>query len=29
MNFDKNHAGTGKKTSETILQKIFNELPVP
>ena len=29
MNFDKSHAGTEEKTSETIIQKIFNELPVP
>ena len=29
MNFDKGEAGAGEKTSETVSQKIFDELPVP
>jgi hypothetical protein len=29
MNFDKGEAGVGGKTSETVIQKIFDELPVP
>jgi hypothetical protein len=28
-NFDKGEAGAGVKTSETVTQKIFDELPVP
>ena len=29
MNFDKGEAGAGGKTSETVSQKIFDELPGP
>lgn len=29
MNFDKSQAEAGKKTSEAIIQKIFDERPVP
>ncbi len=29
LNFDKGEAGAGEKTSETVIQKIFDELPVP
>jgi hypothetical protein len=29
MNFDKSEAGAGEKTSETVIQKIFYELPGP
>jgi hypothetical protein len=29
MNFDKNEAEAEEKTSETVIQKIFDELPVP
>ena len=29
MNFDKNEAGAGEKTGEIVIQKIFDELPVP
>jgi len=29
MNFDKGEAGAGEKASETVIQKIFDELPVP
>jgi hypothetical protein len=29
MNFDKSEAEAGEKTSETVIQKIFDELPVP
>jgi hypothetical protein len=29
MNFDKGEAEAGEKTSETVIQKIFDELPVP
>jgi hypothetical protein len=29
MNFDKSHAEPGDKTGETVIQKIFDELPVP
>jgi hypothetical protein len=29
MNFDKSEAEAEEKTSETVIQKIFNELPVP
>jgi hypothetical protein len=29
MNFDKSEAEAGGKTSEIIIQKIFDELPVP
>ena len=29
MNFDKNQAEAEEKTSETVIQKIFDELPVP
>ncbi len=29
MNLDKGEAETEDKTSETVIQKIFDELPVP
>ena len=29
MNFDKNETEAEEKTSETVIQKIFDELPVP
>ena len=29
MNFDKSKAEAEEKTSETVIQKIFDELPVP
>ncbi len=29
MNFDKSQAGAEEKTSETVIQKIFDELPAP
>jgi hypothetical protein len=29
MNFDKSQAEAEEKTSETVIQKIFDELPVP
>jgi len=29
MNFDKGDAETEDKTGETVIQKIFDELPVP
>ncbi len=29
MNFDKSRAEAEEKTSETVSQKIFDELPVP
>ncbi len=29
MNFDKSEVEAGGKCSETIIQKIFDELPVP
>ena len=29
MNFNKSQAGAGEKTSETVIRKIFDELPVP
>jgi hypothetical protein len=29
MNVDKSRAGAEEKTSETVIQKIFDELPVP
>ena len=29
MNFDKSEAEAEEKTSETVIQKIFDELPVP
>ena len=29
MNFDKGEAGAGEKTSETVIQKILDELPGP
>ena len=29
MNFDKGQAGAEEKTGETVIQKIFDELPVP
>jgi hypothetical protein len=29
MNFDKGQAEAEVKTSETVIQKIFDELPVP
>jgi hypothetical protein len=29
MNFDKREAEAEEKTSETVIQKIFDELPVP
>ena len=29
MNFDKSQAETEEKTGETVIQKIFDELPVP
>ena len=29
MNFDKGKAGAGENTSETVIRKIFDELPGP